>query len=103
DNSAAIKHKWQVTSINGEALRYVGQPADYFDFGNTDTLIEFVGGRYDTLYYQLHSDGHTLDIHSFNGMVAYPGLAVKTLTNTQLIITGGRLNPPINIVDSLRR
>ena len=59
-NLDLLQHRWQITSIHGEVYYYKGQPADYFDFGTDDTLIEYVNGHYDTAYYQLINGGQTL-------------------------------------------
>ena len=105
-SNATIQHKWQIVSLNGEAYRYVGQPADYWEFGNTDTLIQFMSGNYDTLKYQLIDGGKTLVIEPF--VYAFVDtLNITTLTSSQLIVSGighaAYAGPPINILDSLKR
>jgi len=105
-NLGLLQHRWQITSITGEALFYRGQPADYYDFRTSDTLIEYVGGHYDTASYQLIDGGQTLDLYPVINSVSTGSpfaLSVKTLTTSQLILSGGTTIPVIHILDSLRR
>jgi hypothetical protein len=102
----SIQQKWQLISLNGEAIRYVGKPADYWDFHNNDTLIQFIGGNYDTLKYQLINGGKTVVIEPF--VLAFVDtLDIKTLTSSQLILSGigrpGYAGLSVHILDSLRR
>lgn len=101
---ALLKHRWQVISLNGEAFRYVGKPADYFDFGN-DTLMEFISGKYDTFIYRLSNNDHTLTLFPILTGIATEQLKldIRSLTGAQLILSGGVSTPPINILDSLSR
>jgi hypothetical protein len=105
-NLGLLQHRWQVTSITGEALFYRGQPADYYDFGTNDTLIEYVSGHYDTASYQLIDGGQTLDLYPVINSVSTGSpfaLSVKTLTASQLILSASINQPVIHILDSLRR
>jgi hypothetical protein len=105
DNLSLIKHKWQVVSLNGEALRYVGQPADYYNFGN-DTLIRSLGGQVDTLAYKLINNGLTLDIYPFKVTTIPTGaqtLSIQTLTDSRLILTSSSFPIPVSVLDSLSR
>jgi hypothetical protein len=110
-NLGLLQHRWQITSINGEAYRYVGQPGDYYDFGMGDTLIEYLSGHYDTAYYKLTDGGQTLDLYPVINSVSTSSpfnLSIKTLTSSQLIF-GGQINPSsqvpmaLYLLDSLRR
>lgn len=100
-----LEHKWQIVSLNGEVYRYVGHANDYFDFRD-DTLIIFYDSHYDTLYYQLTNGGKTLDFYPIlNGSRSATGYAqtIQTLTASQLILFSNSTNPPIQVLDSLRR
>ena len=104
-NPTLLEHKWQVVSINGEAMRYVGQANDYFNFSN-NTLVEFLGGHYDTLTYQLTNGGQTLDLSPIvnNSQTGYKfSLNILTLTDSRLILSGGLSMPVLHILDSLSR
>jgi hypothetical protein len=100
----ALQHKWQITSLNGEAFRYVGKPTDFWDFRTNDTLIQSTSGTSDTVSYTLDNNGTILNIKSF----AYSlKLNITTLTNTQLIVAGtgqgGYVGAIGNVLDSLHR
>lgn len=97
-----LQHRWQVVSLNGEAFRYVGQPADYWDFRKSDTLIQYISGKYDTMKYTYDSAAKRLVL---NPIAPYPPafvLDVRTLTSSQLILANNQ-QPNFPILDSLRR
>jgi hypothetical protein len=58
-----IQHKWQVMSLSGEALRYVGKAGDYYNFSTDNFLYIHVGNSYDTLAYVLLPDKKTLSAY----------------------------------------
>jgi hypothetical protein len=98
-----LQHKWELVSVNGEALRYVGMPQDYFDF-EAGRLIEYFGGQYDTLSYNF-SNNTTLELRSVTNNVANGTpfyLDILALTSNQLVLAGNLL-PVVHILDSLRR
>jgi hypothetical protein len=104
NTAALLQHKWQIISINGEALRYVGEPADYFDFENGQ-LIEYFGGKYDTMTYKLINNDQAIELHIVvNNIVIGEtlDLHINALTSNQLILDGSA-SPAIHILDSLRR
>jgi hypothetical protein len=102
-----LQHKWQIVSLNGEALRYVGQPGDYFDFGTDKQLVRFLNNHYDTLNYQVIDGGSALQLFPVLNSVQTGGkltLSIKTLTSGQLILSNsGPTSPPIYLLDSLSR
>jgi hypothetical protein len=101
---ATLQHRWQIVSLNGEAFRYVGKPADYWDFRTNDTLIQSINGTNDTVQYKLDNAGKVLNISTFAFSIT---ANIKTFTNTQLILAGtsqgGYVNSAGNILDSLSR
>lgn len=101
---ATLQHKWHVVSLNGEAFRYVGKPADYWDFRSNGTLIQSLNGTNDTVQYTLDNTGKVLNISTFAFSIT---ANIKALTNDQLILAGryqgGYVNSAGNILDSLRR
>ena len=48
-----LQHRWGIVSVNGEALRYVGVPADYFDFATDGRLYSKIDMVLDTSAYTL--------------------------------------------------
>jgi hypothetical protein len=105
DNVALLQHKWQITSLNGEALRYVGKSGDYFDFEN-GRLIEYFGSQYDTLEYIFTNNNQTLEFRTVTDNVvsgAPLDLNITSLTSSQLILDGSASLPILHILDSLQR
>ncbi|GGB18241.1 hypothetical protein [Puia dinghuensis] len=98
-----LQHRWQVVSLNGEALRYVGKPADYWDFHYGDTLIQFISGKYDTARYTYDSAGKRLVLSPFAPWPYALAFNISTLTSSQLILTSANQQPNFPILDSLRR
>jgi len=103
-NLDMLQHKWILVSRNGEALRYVGQPGDYFDFDTNGTLIEYLSNTNDSFDYTL--SGKTLSLYPvLKGIHSTVGqnYHVDVLTDSELIFSFHSPNPPVNAVDSLRR
>jgi len=101
-----IQHKWALVSQNGEALRYVGKPGEYFDFDSTGVLFEHFLNVTDTFDYNVSSDGKKLVLYSvLNGAKSGTGVNynIDILTDSQFIFSSHSSNPPVNFVDSLRR
>lgn len=98
-----LQHRWHVVSLNGEVFRYVGQPADYWDFHNSDTLIQYISGKYDTMKYTYDSAAKRLVLNPFAPYPYALGFDVRTLTSSQLILAGANEPPNFPILDSLRR
>jgi len=102
---ALIQHKWILISHNGEALRYVGTPDDYYNFSASNYLYMYVNKTYDTLAYILLSDNKTLSLYPIvNGVRT--NLAkdynITVLDNNHFVI-GTNFNTVINVLDSLKR
>ena len=105
-NLALIQHNWKIVSLNGEALRYVGEPDDYFNFSANNILYAHAGGNNDTSAYTLISNGNTLAIYSImNGVKSQTptNYTINVLSDTQFIISNSVSSPPVNIIDSLKR
>ena len=93
-NLALIQHNWKIVSLNGEALRYVGEPDDYFNFSANNILYAHAGGN------------NTLAIYSImNGVKSQTptNYTINVLSDTQFIISNSVSSPPVNIIDSLKR
>jgi hypothetical protein len=84
----SLQHKWQVVSITYGSNHVPIKQTDYWEFGKSDTLIEFSGGNYDTLHYELDSTGKVLTITPF----PWAGFAITanitTLTGSHLVLSG---------------
>ena len=101
-----LQHKWSIVSLNGEALRYVGKPGDYFIFETDGKHYDYHGGIYDTSSYSLSSGGGLLSIYPIlNGIRSDSGfsLNVVALTSSSLILMGCPSSPVVCIADSLER
>jgi hypothetical protein len=101
-----IQHKWQVVSVNGEALRYVGVPGDYYDFRSDLFLYTLINTTYDTLVYRLLFDNETLRLYPVkNNIRSNDSLDchIEVLDDHQFILTYGTNTPPVFALDSLRR
>ncbi len=99
-----IQHKWMVVSINGEVLRYVGTPADYYNFDTDKILYEYVHDSYDTFAYSLQSGNHTLALYPIvNGVKSNTPASyeIKVLNDSQFIF--GNSGVPVVTLDSLKR
>ena len=100
-----LQHKWNITSLNGEAFRYVGNSSDYFDFQNGQ-LIEYFGGKYDTLAYTFININLTLQLRTVTNNVVNSTpfyLTIITLTSNRLILTESPSTPNFPVLDSLSR
>ena len=100
----SIQHKWMLVSHNGEALRYVGTPEDYYNFSTNDFLYVYVDKIYDTMAYVLLPDKKTLTFYPItNGVRSILGTnyEIKLLDNSQFILGTDFTN--FNILDSLKR
>jgi hypothetical protein len=108
DNSAAIallQHNWMLVSHNGEVLRYVGTPEDYYNFSTDNYLYIQMNQMKDTFGYVLQRDGNTLELyHLVNGKKSNTAdiYHIGVLTGNQLIIGSGPVIG-VYIVDSLKR
>jgi hypothetical protein len=104
DNLALMQHTWMVVSENGEAFRYIGVPADYYNFSTDGFLYRYLGNRHDTSAYTLESDNRTLLLFPIvNGVKSSisSDFTIRVLTNTQFIF--GDLNAIFHSIDSLKR
>jgi hypothetical protein len=104
-NPSLLQHKWDITSLNGEAFRYVGNSSDYFDFQNGQ-LIEYFGGKYDTLDYTFINNNMTLQLRTVTDNVVNStpfDLTIITLTSNRLILTESPSMPNFPVLDSLSR
>ncbi|MEP6948716.1 MAG: hypothetical protein ABI863_05560 [Ginsengibacter sp.] len=104
-NLSLLQYKWTLISHNGEALRYVGMPGDYYDFETNDTLRTHNYNSFDTLVYNLSANGQMLSIYPvMNGIKSGTAIIYKidVLTTSALIISANA-GPGVNILDSLRR
>lgn len=93
-----------LVSHNGEALRYVGAPEDYYNFSTNDFLYVYVDKIYDTMAYVLLPDKKTLTFYPItNGVRSILGTnyEIKLLDNSQFILGTHFTN--FNILDSLKR
>jgi hypothetical protein len=95
-----IQHKWKVVSFNGEALRYIGQPADFWEFDANGRSIESVDSINNTDSYSLSTDGKTLVFQPLVGLGPATRFNVKTLTDSQLILSQDVPGHPITITDA---
>jgi hypothetical protein len=102
---ALIQYKWKLISHNGEALRYVGIPNDYYDFRADDLLHRNINNLQDTFAYKLLSDNKTLVFNPVikgiqsNNSINYTINAIEN----NLFIISSTISPAINILDSLKR
>jgi hypothetical protein len=104
-NLALLRHKWNIVSLNGEALRYVGQPGDYYDFRNDSLLYIHYGSQNDTLIYLLINGGNVLQLYGIqNGQrFGTPTEWDVEELNTSSFILRDCNNHPFCAVDSLSR
>ena len=104
DSGSLIRQKWDLVSKNGEALRYVGKPGDYYIFEGNGKLYEVYDGKTDTFNYSF--DGlQTLQLYQYeNGNRSTTPITfnLDVLTNHQLVMSAS-LSPTVNLRDSLRR
>lgn len=101
-----LQHKWTLVSRNGEALRYVGEPGDYFDFNTDGKLYEHISNTNDTFAYSYSAAGKTLLLYPvLNGIQSRTGENhnIDVLTDSALIISMYISHPGGPAVDSLRR
>jgi hypothetical protein len=104
-NLALLRHKWNIVSLNGEALRYVGRPGDYYDFRTDSKLYIHFGTVNDTDTYVLNNGGNTLQLYNTqNGsQVGAPTeWNIEKLDNSSFILRNCN-NHPFCAVDSLAR
>jgi len=104
-NLSLIQHKWSLVSHNGEALRYVGVPGDYYNFALDNFLYRYINKVYDTMYYSLLSDNKTLSLYpAKNGVRTNVAMNydIKILDSSHFVIESniGRIS---SILDSLGR
>ena len=100
-----IQHKWMLVSHNGEALRYVGTPDDYYNFSIDNFLYMYVGKTYDTMAYTLLPDNKTLSLYPvINGVrtSVATNYTIKMLDNHQFVL-GTNFNMVVSVLDSLKR
>ena len=103
-NPGLIQHKWEVVSVNGEALRYVGTPDDYYNFSTDGNLYQHVSNINDTLAYVLLSDGSTISFYQITDGVKSStpsNYTIKSLTSSQFIIS--HFSGIVYSLDSLKR
>jgi hypothetical protein len=101
-----LQHKWTLVSRNGEALRYVGKPGDYFNFDTSGILYEHLSDTNDTFAYSYSAVGKALLLYPvLNGIQSGTGenYNIDLLRDSELIISSHSSSPVINAVDSLRR
>jgi len=102
-----LQHKWMLVVRYGEVLRYAGTPDDYYNFSDNNILYRRVEQINDTNYYQLSSSNDSL-------LLMYPivngirsdtpiNYYIRDLSDTYLVLTAGISNPPVNVLDSLKR
>ena len=104
-NLSLLQHKWNILSLNGEVYRYVGTAQDYYDFNVDKRLYTYTGGKYDTSAYALSGGGNILLLYHISNGVQSPAAApfnITVLTSSSLVIQD-HTNPPVYILDSLRR
>jgi len=104
-NLALLQHKWMLVSHNGEALRYVGSAADYYNFSTDNFLYLYINKNYDTMAYVLLPDNKTLSFYPVvNGVRINlaTNYDIKVLDDHRLII-GTNLSLLPNMLDSLKR
>ena len=100
-----LQHNWSIVSINGEALRYIGQSMDYFRFGNDFKLYESMGGHLDTAAYALNPDGASLSLYPIvNGIPSNTATTyqINALTVSMLNLST-HLSIGVTALDSLKR
>lgn len=99
-----LRQKWDLISKNGDSLRYVGKPGDYYIFESDSKLFEVYDGKADTFYYSF--DGlQTLLLYQYiNGLRSLTpvNFHLDVLTNNQLIMSAS-LSPVGSLKDSLRK
>jgi hypothetical protein len=103
-NLELLRHKWMLVSENGEALRYVGNTDDFYDFAMDSKLYRHINKTNDTSFYDLLPKGKTLSLYQVtNGIKSATaiGFTIKTLTDSQLILSYS--NGIIFSLDSLER
>ena len=101
---ALLQHKWMVTSLNGEALRYIGATGDYYNFSTNNFLYRFINKNYDTLSYSVQSNGKTLVVYPIvdGAKSAEPtNYNIKVLDSSELIIDYAA--GTFHAIDSLKR
>jgi hypothetical protein len=100
-----IQHQWQLVSHNGEALRYVGLPGDYYNFSSDLFLYTRMDTSYDTLAYMLLPDNVTLRLYPIKNNIKMDSLDyhIGILDDHQFVFSWGSNNPPVFAVDSLKR
>jgi hypothetical protein len=101
-----MQHKWQLVSRNGEALRYVGLPGDYYNFSSDLFLYTYISTTYDTLIYKLLPDNETLRLYLVkNNTRSNDSLDfhIDVLDDHQFIFSWASNDPPVFAVDSLKR
>jgi hypothetical protein len=101
-----IQHKWQLVSYNGEDLRYVGLPGDYYNFSTDLFLYTYTNTTYDTLIYKLLSDNETLRLYPVKNNTRLSDSSdyhIDVLDDHQFIFSWATSDPPVFAVDSLRR
>ena len=104
DNGALLRQKWELVSKNGQALRYVGKPGDYYIFEGNGKLYEVYDGKTDTFNYSFDGLQTVLLYPYINGIrSATPiNFHLDLLTNNQLIMSAS-VSPTGSLKDSLRK
>jgi hypothetical protein len=99
-----LRQKWDLVSKNGDSIRYVGRPGDYYIFESDSKLFEVYNGKTDTFFYSY--DGlQTLLLYQYiNGLRSVTPVTfhLDVLTNNQMIMSAS-LSPVGSLKDSLSR
>jgi hypothetical protein len=99
-----LRQKWDLVSKNGDSLRYVGKPGDYYIFESDNKLYEVYDGKTDTFFYSYDGLQTILLYQYINGLrsLAPVNFNIDVFTNNQLIMSAG-LSPVGSLKDSLSR
>jgi hypothetical protein len=104
-NLVLLQHKWSLVVRHGEALRYVGQPDDYYNFSTDNILYRHVNNTYDTGYYTLLADRNNFLFYPVvNGITSdtAANYSINSISETQLVISSST-GPTQSFTDSLKR
>jgi len=104
-NLVLLQHKWSLVVRHGEALLYVGQPGDYYNFSANNILYRHLNNTYDTGSYTLLADRNNFLFYPVvNGITSgtATNYSINSILDSQLVISSST-GPSQSFTDSLKR